>query len=103
MLGILIVGYSEAAKPYLEGRDDPSYWENAVPGRGVVVYEAGVNLAQKVKLLRAKGASIVRVNEDIGSVVFTIPEKSVEATRAFLDELLKDCLLYTSPSPRDRG
>ncbi len=90
MIGIFLISYSEMARPYIEGRDDPSYWANAVPGRAVVVYETGVDLKAKAQELEAKGANVIRLNESLGGIVFTLPEKTVEATRAFLDALLED-------------
>ena len=97
-LATLIVGLSSEANLYLEGRENPSYWTEAVLGRGVVVYEAGTNLNAKAKDLASRGATVVRVNEIPGSIVFTIPEKTVDATRAFLDALLTDPgVLYAEP------
>ncbi len=97
-LATLMVGLSAEANTYLEGRDNPSYWTEAVLGRGVVVYTAGTDLSAKAKDLESRGATIVRVNEIPGSIVFTIPEKTVDATRAFIDALLTDPgVLYAEP------
>ncbi|MEO0180893.1 MAG: S8 family peptidase [candidate division WOR-3 bacterium] len=97
-LTTLMVGLSSEANLYLEGRDNPSYWAEAVLGRGVVVYVAGTDLDAKAKDLEARGAKIVRINEIPGSIVFTIPEKTVEANRAFIDALLADPqVLYAEP------
>lgn len=97
-LTALMVGLSAEANLYLEGRDDPSYWTEAVLGRGVVVYKAGTDLEAKARDLTSRGATVVRVNEIPGSIVFTIPEKTVEATRAFLDATLTDpAVLYAEP------
>lgn len=97
-LATLIVGLSSDANTYLEGRENPSYWTEAVLGRGVVVYVAGTDLDAKAKDLASRGATVVRVNEIPGSIVFTIPEKTVDATRAFLDALLTDPgVLYAEP------
>jgi subtilisin family serine protease len=97
-LATLMVGLSPEANLYLEGRENPSYWKEAVLGRGVVVYTAGTDLEAKAKELASRGATIIRVNEIPGSIVFTIPEKTVEATRAFIDALLTDpAVLYAEP------
>ena len=80
---------------------------NQVPGGMLSILEKQLLDLKKQNKLKALIDEIPKIREDIGYVPLVTPSSQIVGAQALMNILdnsrYKTCLLYTSPSPRDRG
>ena len=62
---------------------------------------SGKNVLTHVQVMKNKNPSIQKIESRVESKIAKIKEKLGVSTPPPKKDLNKDCLLYTSPSPRD--
>ena len=72
-------------------------------GKVALVTGSGRNIGRSIALALAKDGADVVVNARTNEKEVNVVADEVRALGVKALPLLADCLLYTSPSPRDRG